>query len=54
MEGELPADQPWLGASVPSLLHDAWEEIQRHKWLMSELAKRDVGDEAIADWLNRF
>jgi hypothetical protein len=53
-ECELLADQPWLGTSVPSLLPAAWDEIQRHKWIESEKARRDVGNAAVADWLRRF
>jgi|GEM_PF-588417 hypothetical protein len=53
-EGETLADQRWLGASVPSLLPVAWDEIQRHKWIESEKARRDVGHAAVTDWLRRF
>ncbi len=48
------ADQPWLGTDVPSLLPVAWDEIQRHKWIESEKARRDVGHAAVTDWLRRF
>ena len=48
------ADQRWLGTDVPSLLPMAWLEIERHKWIESEKAKRDVGQAAVADWLKRF
>ena len=51
---ELLADQRWLGTEVPSLLQLAWLEIERHKWIESEKAKRDVGQAAVADWLKRF
>lgn len=47
-------DQRWLGTEVPSLLPLAWDEIQRHKWIESEKARRDVGQAAVADWLKRF
>lgn len=47
-------DQCWLGTEVPSLLPLAWDEIQRHKWIESEKARRDVGQAAVADWLKRF
>ena len=47
-------DQPRLGTEVSSLLTLAWDEIQRHKWIESEKARRDVGHEAVADWLKRF
>ena len=51
---ELPADQCWLGNSVPSLLPVAWDEIERHKWIESEKARRDIGHAAVIDWLRRF
>ena len=51
---DAPADQPWLGTVVPSLLPAAWDEIERHKWIESEKARRDVGQAAVADWLKRF
>ena len=53
-EGDALADQRWLGTTVPSLLPAAWDEIQRHKWIESEKARRDVGHAAVADWLQRF
>ena len=46
--------QPWLGMEIPSLLPAAWDEIQRHKWIESEKARRDVGQAAVSDWLKRF
>lgn len=49
-----PADQPWLGIDVPSILQRAWYEIQCHKWIESEKACRDVGQAAVADWLKRY
>jgi hypothetical protein len=31
------------------------KEIERHKWLESEKAKKDIGfDQAAKDWLNRY
>ena len=39
---------------VQSFLPLAWEEMQRHKWLESEKARRDLGHAAIEDWLKRF
>jgi hypothetical protein len=31
------------------------KEIERHKWIESEKAKKDIGfDQAAQDWLNRF
>jgi len=39
----------------------SWEEIQRiqireilkHKWILSEKAGRDLGEEAVADWVEK-
>src|SRR5262245_14305154 len=53
-DGAMIANQPWLGSEVPSLLPYAWKEIERHKWLESEKARRDLGDAAIADWVRRY
>ena len=53
-DGESQDHQRWLGHHVPSLLPVAWDEIQRHKWIESEKARRDVGHAAVADWLKRF
>jgi len=47
-------DQRWLGTEVSSLLPLAWEEVQRHRWIESEKAKRDLGRAAEADWIKRF
>jgi hypothetical protein len=54
LDGEALADQRWLGTEVPSMLPFAWDEIQRHKWIESEKARRDVGHAAVIDWLRRF
>lgn len=33
-------------------LHQQYEEIQKHKWIESEKAGRDIGyDKALLDWL---
>ena len=54
VEEESLPDQHWLGTDVPSLLPLAWDEIQRHKWIESEKARRDIGNAAVMDWLQRF
>jgi hypothetical protein len=28
--------------------------MQRHKWIESEKAGRDLGDEAVFDWVQRY
>jgi len=30
------------------------KEIQRHKWIESEKAGRDLGFEAVIDWIQRY
>jgi hypothetical protein len=30
------------------------QEIQRHKWIESEKAGRDLGQEAVLDWIHRY
>lgn len=32
----------------------AWREAEKHKWIESEKAGRDLGDQAIHDWSRRF
>jgi len=35
-------------------IHDQIHEILKHKWLESEKARRDLGDEACIDWIMKF
>jgi len=35
-------------------IHDQIQEILKYKWLESEKAKRDLGDEACIDWIMKF
>jgi len=37
-----------------SFLPHAREEIERHKWIESEKARKDLGQSAVEDWLRRF
>lgn len=30
-----------------------WSEIQKHKWIESERAGRDLGDHAVIDWIRK-
>lgn len=30
------------------------QEIERHKWIESEKAGRDLGEEAAMDWIHRY
>lgn len=45
-----PSCQTWVQSFKPLLL----EEILKHKWLVSESAQCDLGDQAIADWFERY
>jgi hypothetical protein len=36
------------------MLADQREEILRHKWIESEKAQRDLGSEAVLDWIRRY
>jgi hypothetical protein len=54
-----PADQAMhcptlLEMLAESILPHAREEIDRHKWIESEKARRDLGQKAVEDWLRRF
>lgn len=33
---------------------DQCQEIQRHKWIESEKVGRDLGSEAIMDWIAKY
>lgn len=35
-------------------LHDEVEEIKKHKWIESEKAQRDLGNDACFDWIDHF
>lgn len=35
-------------------LHDEIEEIKKHKWIESEKAQKDLGDDACFDWIDHF
>ena len=35
-------------------LQQQWEEILKHKWIESERAGRDLGTEAIIDWIQNY
>ena len=52
-EGRLPAD--WLrpdGVVVHSLTAHALCAMERHKWIESEKAGRDIGfEQALTDWI---
>lgn len=35
-------------------MQDQCEEIQRHKWIESEKAGRDLGYEAVRQWISKY
>lgn len=43
-----------MSSSAKSRLSFAWEEIQRHKWIESEKADRDLGQDAVTDWIRHY
>lgn len=54
-----PADEGIACLNLLQMLADsivphAREEIQRHKWIESEKARRDLGYKAVEDWLAKF
>jgi hypothetical protein len=54
-EGRLPTD--WMrpdGVVVHSLTAHALCAMERHKWIESEKAGRDLGDNALSDWIDRY
>ena len=46
--------QRWREARQAEMLAKQREEIQRHKWIESEKAQRDLGAEAVLDWIQRY
>ena len=39
-------------AALRAYLTLQWEEMERHKWIESEKARRDLEGESLADWVN--
>ena len=35
-------------------LEEQWREIMKHKWIQSEKAGRDLGTQAIMDWIKTY
>lgn len=50
----LPPDPPGARAKPESLYREALREAERHKYLESEKARRDLGPAAIDDWHRRY
>lgn len=54
-EGRLPSDRVRPdGVVVHSLTAHALVAMDRHKWIESERAGRDLGNDAAHDWIDRF
>ena len=35
-------------------MNDEIKEIEKHKWIKSEQAQRDLGQEAILEWITKY
>ena len=46
--------QRWREERQAEMLAREREEILRHKWIESEKAQRDLGAEAVLDWIRRY
>ena len=46
--------QPWTEDRQATMLARQREEILRHKWIESEKAQRDLGADAVLDWIRRY
>ena len=44
----------WRASWMRDFLAKQREEILKHKWIESEKAQRDLGAEAVFDWINRY
>jgi hypothetical protein len=44
----------WREERQAEMLAHEREEILRHKWIESEKAQRDLGAEAVLDWIHRY
>jgi hypothetical protein len=40
--------------TVKEIIQMETEEINRHKWIESEKAGRDLGDQAVLDWIEKY
>ena len=41
----------WRHERLVREMADQWHEIQKHKWIESEKAGKDLGDRAVLDWI---
>ncbi len=54
-EGRLTADwERHDGLVIHSLTAHALAAMERHKWIESERNRRDLGDGALVDWIDRY
>ncbi len=44
---------PWRTERQVSMLELERQEIMRHKWIESEKARRDLGNDAVLDWIQK-
>ncbi len=40
--------------TFPDYIRLQLQEIQKHKWIESEKAGRDLGQDAVFDWIDRY
>ena len=46
--------EAWRTARMRKMLEMQRAEINRYKWIESEKAQRDLGREAVFDWINKY
>lgn len=44
----------WRASRMRKMLEMQREEINRYKWIESEKAQRDLGREAVFDWISKY
>lgn len=44
----------WRARRHSLALEKQREEINKHKWILSEQARQDVGRDAVLDWISRY
>lgn len=44
----------WRARRLATMLELQRQEILRHKWIESEKARRDLGSEAVFDWISKY
>ncbi len=46
--------ETWRRSRLQADLCEQAEEIRKHKWIESERVGRDLGQQAVVDWISRF